>query len=166
MTALRSTPVSSELPSPAVLLQGRNLRGSFFVFAELAGFAVCARQVCSHPLGTSPSQLVLIRGGRPDVHGLALIVGQHVRAFVSSLRFPRDVETVCSEPDSLLMSFDWQTGEFFVALAVTSIETTRCRQELTLASNTVAVLLCHCLLFAVIVPPLLVVSFRFCLCYR
>jgi hypothetical protein len=42
-------------------------------------------------------------GGRPNVRGSALIVGQRVRAFVSGLWLAGAVEAVCSEPDSYVV---------------------------------------------------------------
>ncbi|EFX62572.1 hypothetical protein DAPPUDRAFT_270198 [Daphnia pulex] len=42
-------------------------------------------------------------GGRPDVRGSALIIGQRVRAFISGLWLPGAVEAVCSEPDSYVV---------------------------------------------------------------
>ncbi|KZS02004.1 Uncharacterized protein APZ42_001128, partial [Daphnia magna] len=42
-------------------------------------------------------------GGRPDIRGSALIVGQRVRAFVSGLWLAGAMEAVCSEPDSYVV---------------------------------------------------------------
>ncbi|KAK4024922.1 hypothetical protein OUZ56_010414 [Daphnia magna] len=84
LTAIRSTPISSELPSPAVLLQGRNLRGSLpFLQSRLAPQFVPAK----YPL-------------------VELIEGQRVRAFVSGSWLPGAVEIVCSELDSYVIRLE------------------------------------------------------------
>ncbi|XP_046459590.1 uncharacterized protein K02A2.6-like isoform X3 [Daphnia pulex] len=103
LAAIRSTPISSELPSPAVLLQGRHLRGSLpFLQDRLVPQFVSAKFVHGQ-LQRRQATACFTHGGRPDVRGSALIVGQRVRAFVSGLWLPGAVEAVCSEPDSYVV---------------------------------------------------------------
>ncbi|XP_046640221.1 uncharacterized protein K02A2.6-like [Daphnia pulicaria] len=103
LAAIRSTPISSELPSPAVLLQGRHLRGSLpFLQDRLVPQFVSAKFVHGQ-LQRRQATACFTHGGRPDVRGSALIIGQRVRAFVSGLWLPGAVEAVCSEPDSYVV---------------------------------------------------------------
>lgn len=85
LAAIRSTPISSELPSPAVLLQGRNLRGNLpFLQGRLIPQFVTAEFVRGQ-LQRRQAAACFSHGGRPDICGSALIIGQRVRAFVSGL---------------------------------------------------------------------------------
>ncbi|XP_045034359.1 uncharacterized protein LOC123475560 [Daphnia magna] len=103
LAVIRSTPISSELPSPAVLLQGRNLRGSLpFLKNRLVPQYVPAEFVRAQ-LQRRQASACFNHGGRPDIRGSALIVGQRVRAFVSGLWLAGAVEAVCSEPDSYVV---------------------------------------------------------------
>jgi len=103
LAAIRSTPISSDLPSPAVLLQGRHLRGSLpFLQDRLVPQFVSAKFVHGQ-LQRRQATACFTHGGRPDVRGSALIIGQRVRAFVSGLWLPGAVEAVCSEPDSYVV---------------------------------------------------------------
>ena len=100
LAAIRSTPISSELPSPAVLLQGRNLRGSLpFLQSRLVPQYVPAEFVRAQ-LQRRQASACFNHGGRPDIRGSSLIVGQRVRAFVAGLWLAGAVEAVCSEPNS------------------------------------------------------------------
>ena len=79
LAAIRSTPVSADLPSPSVLLQGRHLRGilhfiparlqSQFVPSNVVRSCLQRRQAAAH----------FHHGGAPAVRSSALIVGQRVR---------------------------------------------------------------------------------------
>jgi hypothetical protein len=103
LAAIRSTPILSELPSPAVLLQGRHLRGSLpFLQDRLVPQFVPAKFVHGK-LQRCQATACFNHSGRPDVRGSALIIGQRVRAFVSGLWLPGAVEAVCSEPDSYVV---------------------------------------------------------------
>jgi transposase InsO family protein len=103
LAAIRSTPISSELPSPAVLLQGRHLRDSLpFLQDRLVPQFVPAKFVHGQ-LQRRQATACFNHSGRLDVRGLALIIGQRVRAFVSGLWLPGAVEAVCSEPDSYVV---------------------------------------------------------------
>ncbi|EFX83838.1 hypothetical protein DAPPUDRAFT_100207 [Daphnia pulex] len=103
LAAIRSTPISSELPSPAVLLQGRHLRGSLpFLQDRLVPQFVPAKFVHGQ-LQRRQATACFNHSGRPDVRGSALIIGQRVRAFISGLWLPGAVEAVCGEPDSYVV---------------------------------------------------------------
>ncbi|XP_045024074.1 uncharacterized protein LOC123469329 [Daphnia magna] len=103
LAAIRSTPISADLPSPAVLLQGRNLRGSLpFLQNRLIPQFVPAKFVHGQ-LQRRQATACFNHGGRPDVRVSALIVGQRVRAFISGIWLPGAVEAVCSEPDSYVV---------------------------------------------------------------
>jgi hypothetical protein len=103
LAAIRSTPISSELPSPAVLLPGRNLRGSLpFLQNRLVPQYVPAVFVRAQ-LQRRQASACFNHGGRPDIRGSALIVGQRVRAFVAGLWLAGAVEAGCSEPDSYVV---------------------------------------------------------------
>ena len=103
LAAIRSTPVSADLPSPSVLLQGRHLRGilhfiparlqSQFVPSGVVRSCLQRRQAAAH----------FHHGGVPDVRSSALIVGQRVRAYVSNKWAPGVVVSVCPEPNSYIV---------------------------------------------------------------
>ena len=103
LAAIRSTPVSSELPSPAVLLQGRHLRGNLpFLPRRLTPQFVSAKFVHGQ-LQRRQTSASFLHGGRPDVRASALIVGQRIRAFISGLWRPGAVQSVCAEPNSYIV---------------------------------------------------------------
>ncbi|XP_045028011.1 uncharacterized protein LOC123471141 [Daphnia magna] len=103
LAAIRSTPISSDLPSPSVLLQGRHLRGKLpYLHNRLVPQFVPAPFV-REQLQRRQASACFYGGGRPDVRGSALIVGQHVRVFISGLWLPGWIETVCPEPDSYVV---------------------------------------------------------------
>ena len=103
LAAIRSTPVSADLPSPSVLLQGRHLRGilhfiparlqSQFVPSNVVRSCLQRRQAAAH----------FHHGGAPDVRSSALIVGQQVRAYVSNKWAPGVVVSMCPEPNSYIV---------------------------------------------------------------
>ncbi|EFX77851.1 hypothetical protein DAPPUDRAFT_105814 [Daphnia pulex] len=84
LAAIRSTPVSNNLPSPSVLLQGRHLRGNLpFLPGRLTPQHVPATFV--------QAQLQPLR------------VGQSVRVLISGLWLPGTIESVCTVPDSYVV---------------------------------------------------------------
>lgn len=103
LAAIRPTPVSSDLPAPSVLLQGRHLRGKLpFIQSRLTPQFIPAPFVLKqlqHRQATTCCQ----HGGRPDVRGLVLTVGQRVRVLVTGLWRPVLVETVCTAPESYVV---------------------------------------------------------------
>lgn len=71
LAAIRSTPVSNDLPSPAVLLQGRHLRGNLLFFPDRltpqhvpAAFVITQQQ-------RRQAMACFQHGGRSDVRGSA-----------------------------------------------------------------------------------------------
>ena len=103
LAALRSTPVSAALPSPAVLLQGRNLRGKLpFLPTRLQPQLVPA-QVVQNVLQQRQARASFNHGRSPDARGSSLAVGQRVRAYVLGRWLPGTVESVCSEPHSYVI---------------------------------------------------------------
>jgi hypothetical protein len=104
LAAIRSTPVSSDLPSPAVLLQGRNLRGVLpFLPNRLVPQFVPAALV-HEQLQKRQAKAAFHHGGRPDIRGSALLVGQRVRALVYGAWLPGSILSVCKEPDSYVVA--------------------------------------------------------------
>ena len=103
LAAIRSTPVSADLPSPAVLMQGRHLRGSLpFLPTRLTPQFVSAQFVRGQ-LQRRQATASFHHHGRPDIRGSALIVGQRVRVYISGLWLPGAVQSVCAEPDSYVV---------------------------------------------------------------
>ncbi|KAI9552594.1 hypothetical protein GHT06_020459 [Daphnia sinensis] len=95
LAAVRSTPVSSSLPAPSVLLQGRNLRGVLpFLEASLSPKLVPASFVPAF-VQTRPV----------SVRSSALSVGQPVRALVKGKWQLGVVSVVCPEPHSYVVLF-------------------------------------------------------------
>jgi hypothetical protein len=45
-------------------------------------------------------------GGRSDVRGSALMIGQHVRVLITGLWLPRTIESVFATPDSYIVRLD------------------------------------------------------------
>ena len=103
LAAIRSTPVSNNLPSPSVLLQGRHLRGNLpFLPDRLAPQHVPATFVQAQ-LQRRQAMASFQHGGRLDVRGSALRVGQRVRVLISGLWLPGTIESVCTVPDSYVV---------------------------------------------------------------
>ena len=83
LAAIRSTPVSDTLPSPSVLLQGRNLRGSLpFLPSRLQPQLVPAPVVIAR-LQHRQAAASFNHGRRPDVRCSAPFEGQRVRALIA-----------------------------------------------------------------------------------
>ena len=106
LAAIRSTPVSSTLPSPAVLLQGRNLRGSLpFLPERLQPHLVPARSVIDQ-LRQRQATASFQQGRSPTVRGSALVIGLRVRTLVSGNWKPGVVESVCGVPNSYVIRLE------------------------------------------------------------
>ncbi|EFX61632.1 hypothetical protein DAPPUDRAFT_121274 [Daphnia pulex] len=100
LSAIRSTPVSSVLPSPSVLLQGRNFRGNLpFLPSELTPRLVPASTVTSE-LCRRQAKAVFDTPRRTDARSSVLHVGQRVRTLVGKKWRPGAVQSVCKEPRS------------------------------------------------------------------
>jgi hypothetical protein len=103
LATIRSTPVSNSLPSPSVLLQGRHLRGNLpFLPDQLTPQHVPASFVQAQ-LQRRQEMACFQHGGRLDVRGSALRVGQSVRVLISGLWIPGTIESVCTVPGSYVV---------------------------------------------------------------
>lgn len=106
LAAIRSTPVSAVLPSPSVLLQGRNLRGNLpFVSSRLQPQFVSAQQVLSQ-LQHRQATANFHHGRAPDVRCSVLEVGQRVRAYVSGSWKLGTVKSLSAMPNSYAVRLD------------------------------------------------------------
>lgn len=98
--------MSSTLPAPSVLLQGRNLRGSLpFLPAELSPKFVPSTFVRKE-LAVRQSQAAFSQPHSPSTRTSALLVGQCVRAFVKGRWLRGVVHSVCPEPQSYIVRLD------------------------------------------------------------
>lgn len=106
LAAIRSTPVSSSLPAPSILLQGRNLRSSLpFLPSELAPKFVPA-SVVQRELSTRQARAAFGQARSPSARMSALQIGQRVRALIKDSWLPGAVSSVCSEPHSYVIQLD------------------------------------------------------------
>ena len=110
LAAVRSTPVSDELPSPSVLLQGRTLRGSLPFLPKNLESRVPASFV-QLQLHARQGVAAFHATRRHDVLSSVLFVGRTVRAHMGSRWLPGVVEAVCKEPSSY--SVRLVDGRFF-----------------------------------------------------
>lgn len=79
LAAIMSTPVLADFPFPEVLLQVRHLRGNFpFLPNRLTPQQATAQHV-KEQLQRQPVAACFNHGGRVDVRGSTLVVGQKVR---------------------------------------------------------------------------------------
>ncbi|XP_057378537.1 uncharacterized protein K02A2.6-like [Daphnia carinata] len=103
LAAIRSTPLSESLPSPAVLLQSRNLRGALpFLRPKLQPAAVPATRVVQQ-LQKKQAEASFFHRYVPDIRCSSLRVGQYVRVLVSGIWLRGVVTEVCPEPNSYLV---------------------------------------------------------------
>ena len=103
LAAIRSTPVSSSLPAPSVLLQGRNLRGVLpFLDASLSPKLVPASFV-RQELSRRQQTAAFVQARPVSVRSSALTVGQRVRALVKGKWQLGVVNVVCPEPHSYVI---------------------------------------------------------------
>jgi hypothetical protein len=103
LAAIRFTPVSNDLPSPAVLLQGRHLRGNLpFLPDRLTPQHVPATFVQAQ-LQLRQAMACFQHGCHLDVGGSALRVGQRVRVLISGVWLPGTIEIVSTAPDSYVI---------------------------------------------------------------
>ena len=107
LAAIRSTPISDKLPSPAVLCQGRNLRGSLpFQPASLQPQLISAEYVRAN-LQQRQSKAAFSHGKVPDVRSSSLLIGQRVRVYVENRWQPGVVEKVSGAKLVLHSSIGW-----------------------------------------------------------
>lgn len=101
---IRSTPVDSSLPSPFVLLQGRNLRGSLpFMHSALQPKIVIAAYV-KQQIQQRQAVASFAHARSPDARGSLLEVGQPVRVRVSRKWIPGRVSSVFRQPHSYVVT--------------------------------------------------------------
>ncbi|XP_045030451.1 uncharacterized protein LOC123472640 [Daphnia magna] len=111
LAAIRSTPVSSTLPAPSVLLQGRNLRGNLpFLPAELQP-RYTSLSVVRRELSARQSQAAFFQAGVPNARALSLHIGQPVRALIGRRWLRGKVHSLCTEPQSYVIRLD--DGRYF-----------------------------------------------------
>ena len=103
LTAIRTTPVSSSLPSPAVLLQGRNFRGNLHFNPAALKPQFIPAEVVRENLQQRQSTAAFDHGKAHDSRCSSLMVGQRVRVFVNDWWQPGVVEKVCPEPNSYVI---------------------------------------------------------------
>ncbi|XP_045030394.1 uncharacterized protein K02A2.6-like [Daphnia magna] len=103
LAAVRSTPVSDQLPSLSVLLQGRHLRGSLPFLPSALTPRVVPSSFVQLQLRRRQGKAHFQNTRCTDVRSSALFVGQRVRARVNSRWQPGTVEKVCREPNSYLV---------------------------------------------------------------
>lgn len=98
LRAIRSTPVSVDLPSPAVLLQSRNLRGSLPFFTKSLQYKTMNHSVISNSLC---KKVANASSQKPGTSSLPILeVNQRVRVRVGGRWIPGAVKLVCSQPNS------------------------------------------------------------------
>ncbi|XP_045026697.1 uncharacterized protein LOC116918546 [Daphnia magna] len=106
LAAIRSTPVSSTLPAPSILLQDRHLRGNLpFLLAELKPKFVLSSLV-KRELSVRQTRAASLQAGLPSARASALRVGQVVRALVGHKWLRGVVHSVCPEPQSYVVRLD------------------------------------------------------------
>ncbi|KAI9565072.1 putative uncharacterized protein K02A2.6-like [Daphnia sinensis] len=103
LAAVRSTPVSDQLPSPSVLLQGRHLRGSLPFLPSALTPRLVPSSFVQLQLRRRQGEAHLQNTRCTDARSSALVVGQRVRARVNSRWQPGIVEKVCVEPNSYMV---------------------------------------------------------------
>lgn len=104
LLAIRSTPVDSKLPSPSVLLQGRNLRGTLpFVKTELQHRVITAEYV-KRQLQQRQAAASFTNACPSYARGSVYHVGQLVRVRVSRKWISGRVSGVCQQPHSYRVS--------------------------------------------------------------
>jgi len=103
VTAIRSTPVDAVLPSPSVLLQGRNLRGPLPFSLTALQPRLLSSQSVKNQLQQRQSTTMFNQTRIPDVRGSHLTVGQPVRVRIKGKWIEGVVNRVCQEPNSFMV---------------------------------------------------------------
>ena len=103
LTAIRTTPVSNKLPSPAVLLQGRNFRGNLHFNPAALKPQFISAEVVRANLEQRQSAAAFDHGKIHDSRRSSLMVGQRVRIHVADWWQPGVVEKVSPEPNSYVV---------------------------------------------------------------
>ena len=104
LAVIRSTPISSTLPAPSVLLQGRNVRGSLPFIPSALQPQFCPASLVSSARSTRQAKSSFDAVKTSTVRSSSLQVGQPVRARVGHKWLPGvvwcGVQVVCREPQS------------------------------------------------------------------
>ena len=103
LAAIRFTPVSDQLPSLSVLLQGRHLRGSLPFLPPTLTPRLISSSLFQQQLRRRQGEAHYRNVRRTNARSFALLVGQRVRARVNSRWQKGAVEKVCVEPHSYLV---------------------------------------------------------------
>ena len=103
LAAIRSTPVSPSLPSPAVLLQGRNLRGSLPFVESALRPKVVSPEVVKQKMQERKLMTNFTSARKPDSRSSCLRVGQPVRVRVNRKWVPGTVNKACELPNSYVV---------------------------------------------------------------
>jgi hypothetical protein len=103
LAAIRSTPVSSSLPAPSVLLQGRNLRGVLPFLDESLSPKLVPASFVRQELSRRQQAAAFVQPRPVNVRSSALNVGQRVRALIKGKWQLGVVSVVCPEPHSYIV---------------------------------------------------------------
>ena len=103
LASIRSTPATGSLPSPAVLLQGRNLRGSLPFSQSALQPRVVPPAVVKQQLQKQQSSAAFTQARQLDSRSSSLQVGQAVRVRISRRWIPGKVFRVCPQPNSYVI---------------------------------------------------------------
>ena len=103
VAAIRSTPVSSSLPAPSVLLQGRNLRGVLPFLDESLSPKLVPASFVRQELSRRQQAAPFVQPRPVNVRSSALNVGQRVRALIKGKWQLGVVSVVCPEPHSYIV---------------------------------------------------------------
>ena len=111
LTAIRSTPVSSHLPSPVVLLQGRNLRGNLPLITSQLQPNLISSKAESQELRARQMMAQFNNSRSPSQRGSALEINQRVWVRVSEKWIQGKIAKICQELHSYLVAT--QDGRMF-----------------------------------------------------
>lgn len=111
LAAIRSTPVSGFLPSPAVLLQNRNLRCSLPFAPSALQHRPVVPDMVKLQLQRQQASSSFVQARSTDARSSSLQVGQSVRVRIKHKWIPGKVSHVCSQPNSYVI--DTQDGRKF-----------------------------------------------------
>lgn len=133
LAAIRSTPVSGSLPSPAVLLQNRNLRGSLPFAPTALQHRPVNSEVVRKQLQRQQASSSFSKARNTDARSSSLQVGQPVRVLIKHKWIPGTVSHVCSQPNSYVVSL--QDGRKFRRNRV-AINVARVTNQVVTSSST------------------------------
>ncbi len=106
LRAIRSTPVGDGLPSPAVLLQARNIRGSLPFLSETLQHRQLDTKIIQESLQRKQTGASFHQSGAAQHPVPELVVGQRVRVRVGKRWIPGAIKLVCQQPNSFVVNTD------------------------------------------------------------